>query len=74
MVRYKSVTEALEAMSQEIDIELRGKVEFCPYTERHWIPEPDDCLTPWLVLSCIEYGITVSKDWLEGQEIMVMEV
>lgn len=74
MAKYNSVIEALEAMSSNIGIELRGEIEFCPHTGRHWIPDPDDCLTPWTVLSCIEYGITVRKDWIDGQEIMVLEV
>ncbi len=63
----------LGAMSESIGTEVRGEVEYCPDTGRVWIPDPDDCLKPWTILSIIDAGLRVNKDWLNGDEIMVIK-
>ena len=73
MNEIETILDKLRVMSESIGTEVRGEIEYCPDTGRVWIPDPDVCLTVWTVLSIIEAGLSVNKDWLNGDEIMVIK-
>ena len=52
--------------------DVRGLIEYEPTIERFHIPEPDENLKPWAILTMLESGLSVRKDWIDGTEVMII--
>lgn len=69
----EQINEKLISMRNKTDINVLEHLEYSPSNDFWFIASPDDLISAWVVLSMIEEGLKVSKDWIDGEEIMVIK-
>jgi len=55
---------------EDKDINLLNIIKYDIENDRWYIINPDEVLTVWTVLTLIQVGFKVSKNWIDNQEIM----
>jgi len=55
---------------EDKDINLLNIIKYDIENDRWYIINPDEVLTVWTVLTLIQFGFKVSKNWIDNQEIM----